>query len=320
MNKIAFLCRDVGRLPTATAGLGLGLASLGWTLDNALSLGGTAQMTGSVLASLLFLPVISKFLLYPAILRQELAHPVASSILPTLPMGLMIVSVTLGLYFPVAGEVLWFLAVVAHFLLLADFIWRHLRSLKVSSVMPSWFIPPVGILTAVLTVPDTFFTSLAYFIMIFGMVSFALLLPLIVYRLIFYPAIADAAKPTIAILAAPASLALASYINLISNPSFWLVLTLLALALVLTFFTYLILIRLLRLPFSPAFAAFTFPLVISASAIYRVTKLFAFHPGTRAYAETLYYLGATELFIATIVVIYVSFLYIRAYLRACKQV
>ena len=310
-----FLClarHGAGRIPTAAASLGLGIASLGWAMENAAPLNGMGQITGAGIASVILAFVAGKFLLHPSLAASEIRHPVAGSILPTFAMGLMVVSKALGTEFPIPGHAMWLFAVALHLVLLAGFVWCRIRSFSLAQMVPAWFVPPVGIITAALTCPDASFAPLARILMLFGVSSFALLLPVMVYRLIFYPEIADTAKPTIAVLAAPASLSLAGYLSVAHQPSLFLAAVLLGIALLMTSVIYLALIRLLRLPFSPAYAAFTFPLVISATALYKAMHLFAANPLTAVYADALRRMAAVELGVATLMVGYVALLYLRA--------
>ncbi len=312
----SLLRHETDRIPTAAASLGLGIASLGWAMENAMPLNGAGQAVGAILASFLLVCIAGKFLLHPTLIAGEMRHPVAGSILPTFAMGLMVVSKAVGVGFPTAAHAVWFFAVALHLFFLAWFTWCHLRSFSFARMVPSWFVPPVGIITAALTCSGAFFAPLADALMLFGLVNFALLLPAMVYRLIFHSEIADAAKPTIAILAAPASLSLAGYLTVEPSPSLLLAAVLLGIALLMTAVIYMALVRLLRLPFSPGYAAFTFPLVISATALYKSMHLFASNPLTTTYAETLRRLATVELFVATLIVGYVAWLYVKAGSRA----
>lgn len=77
-------------------------------------------------------------------------------------------------------------------------------------MVPSWFIPPVGIIVADVAFPGVpALLPFAQTLFVIGLVSYAILLPTMLYRLFFLPQVANAAKPTLAILAAPASLSLA---------------------------------------------------------------------------------------------------------------
>lgn len=74
------------------------------------------------------------------------------------------------------------------------------------------------------------------------------MLPMMIYRFIFTHEIPDAAKPTLAIMAAPASLSLAGYLTVVSEPSPVIVALLFGIAVLMTAIIYLAFTRLLRLP------------------------------------------------------------------------
>lgn len=177
-------------------------------------------------------------------------------------------------------------------------------------MVPSWFVPPVGLIVA-----DVAFSGnpalepVADAVLTFGLLSYTVLLPLMMYRLIFCTGIPDAAKPTIAILAAPASLSLAGYLTVTDQPSPVLVSVLLGIAVLMTSLVYMSFIRLLRLPFSPGYAAFTFPMVIGSTALYKVSGWAAERGLDQLYIDQLRRLADFELVVATIVVVYVAVRY-----------
>ncbi|MGL5156595.1 MAG: TDT family transporter, partial [Aeromonas veronii] len=158
------------------------------------------------------------------------------------------------------------------------------------------------------------FAPLANGLLWFGIICYGLMLPLMLYRLIFSHEVPDAAKPTIAILAAPASLSLAGYLTVSQEPSLLLVAVLLGIAILMTGIIYLAFIKLLRLPFSPGYAAFTFPLVIGATALFKVAHLVEGFAQGSHYVEQIRLLAHFELGVATVVVGYVALRYLMFFL------
>ncbi len=309
------LCRHTASIPTATSGLALGIAALGLGLENALPLYSLGQSIGAMIALGLLLRVACKFILHPRMLLQDLAHPVAGGILPTFSMGLMLISKTLGTWSAPAGEAVWVAAVVLHLLLLAAFVGCRLKSFSLDQILPSWFVPFVGIALVALTVPGPEYEEVAYALMIFGMFNYAVLLPIVLYRLLFSAEVADAAKPTLAIMAAPASLSLAGYLTLEPDPSLLLCAILLGIALLMTALIYVAFIKLLRLPFTPAFASYTFPMAVGATALYKVAGALAAYPAAADCVRQLRFMAVTEMYIATLVVGYVFLRYLIFYIR-----
>lgn len=183
-------------------------------------------------------------------------------------MGMMVVSKALSLHAPAAGEALWFAAVTLHLLFLAGFAWCQLRAFTFSSMVPSWFVPPVGIVTAA---PDLAGRCVRAFR---GRAA-------AVRDRRFRAAAAGDGLPAYLPCGdsrrgqadhshsrGPRQLSLAGYLSVEPRPSLIVTAVLLGVAVLMTVI-YIGLIRLLRLPFSPAYAAFTFPLVISATALFK---------------------------------------------------
>ncbi|WP_019935652.1 TDT family transporter [Oceanimonas smirnovii] len=293
--------------PTPMAGLALGVASLGWSWENTGLFNGQAQNLGAAIAALLLIILTAKFLLHPRLLAQDLAHPVVGSVLPTYAMATMVVSAALP---EPARHLLWLLATGLHLAFLLVFICHRVKEFRLHHMVPSWFVPPVGIIVAAVASPGGVFDPLAQGLMWFGLSCYGLLLPLMLYRLIFCPVVPDAAKPTIAIMAAPASLSLAGYLTVMPQPDLLLVAILLGIAVLMTALIYVAFFHLLRLPFSPGYAAFTFPLVIGATALFKVSDLLGTLDLQGADLNSLRHLAQFELVVATLVVAYVALRYV----------
>ncbi len=300
--------------PTPMAGLALGIASLGWCWENAVALNGYGQLVGAAIASLLLVILAVKFLFHRHLLAQDLAHPVVGSVVPTFAMATMVVSNAIGKFAPVAGDAVWLAAVALHISFLASFAYHRAKNFELSHMVPSWFVPPVGIVVA-----DVSFSGnphlawVAQATLIFGLVAYAVMLPAMIYRLIFAGEIPDAAKPTLAIMAAPASLSLAGYFTVTANPSPVIIAVLFGIAVLMTVVIYLAFIKLLRLPFSPGYAAFTFPMVIGATALFKLTHWMVQMNIAEHYVNQVHVLAVGELWVATAVVTYVAVRYFHFY-------
>ncbi len=301
--------------PTPMAGLALGIASLGWCWENAGALGGKAQWAGAALASALLVMLLVKFVFHHHLLRDELAHPVVGSVAPTFAMALMVVSHSVGLFSIYLGDAIWLAAVILHVIFLVSFIYHRAKEFQLHHMVPSWFVPPVGLIVADVSFSGTaVLAPVADATLFFGLISYAIMLPVMVYRLVFCEQIPDTAKPTIAIMAAPASLSMAGYLTITDSPSPILVALLFGIAVLMTFVTYLSFLHLMRLPFSPGFSAFTFPTVISATALFKMANWLESVGVAQRYCAQVNHLALFELVAATLVVSYVSVRYIHHYL------
>lgn len=299
-------------LPTPMAGLALGVASLGWCLENALPLQGWGQIAGALMASFLLALLVLRFALHFDTLKADLKHPVAGSIVPTFAMALMVISRAALDLLPRFAVGLWCAAVVVHLAALAAFVWWRWRDPGMEKMVPSWFVPPVGLIVADVSFPGVpALLPVAEALLFVGLASYAVLLPLMLYRLFFLPPVAQAAKPTIAIMAAPASLSLAGLLTIHPEPNLLLTALLFGIAVLMTAAIYFAFWHLLRLQFSPGYAAFTFPMAIGATALYKLSALVGRWPEGAAYAGQLRLLAHVELAVAAAVIAYVLVLYLK---------
>lgn len=130
------LPRRLRGLPTPMAGLALGVASLGWCMENALPLNGWGQLIGAFTASALLLLLVLRFILHTETLWEDLKHPVVGSIVPTFAMSLMVISRALLHAFPTFAVGLWCVGVTLHLAALIAFIWFRLRDPVLEKMVP----------------------------------------------------------------------------------------------------------------------------------------------------------------------------------------
>jgi len=307
--------------PTPMAGLALGISSLGWSWESFAPLGGMAQLAGAAIGAILLLILSAKFVLHPHLLRADLAHPVVGSVVPTFAMALMVVSKAIGEGLsPAAGVTLWLVAVALHLGFLVAFVVHRVKAFELHQMVPAWFVPPVGIIVADVAFPGVAaLHPLAIGLLYLGMGLYAILLPVMIYRLIFAAEISDPAKPTIAIMAAPASLSLAGYLTVVELPSPLLIALLAGIAVLMTLIIYLAFLKLLRLPYSPGYAAFTFPMVIGATALTKTDDWMRGDGFSMHDVEIVHGLATLEVIVATGIVGYVALRYLDFYRLAGRE-
>ncbi|WP_461535916.1 TDT family transporter [Spongorhabdus nitratireducens] len=308
------LVQRLKKIPTPLGGLALGIASLGAVWGSIMPACQYMPWISAAIAALLLTAIASKFVTSPELLKEELSHPVIGSVLPTCTMATMVIAQSVMEFWPELARSLWVLAVAGHLLLLVAFVRFRLKDFRLQHMVPSWFIPPVGIIVAAVTSKGMGFESLAQGLFLFGLCAYALELPVMLYRLVFAEAIPTAALPTFAVMAAPASLSLAGYLTISSQPGYLLIMILAPLAIFMTAMVYVAFIRLLKLPFSPGYAAFTFPMVIGATALIKLAHLLQADGYLQAY-KVVSGIAMAELAIATLMVTYVALRFARHYLQ-----
>ncbi|MEI8652327.1 TDT family transporter [Pseudoalteromonas sp. Hal273] len=307
--------------PTAMAGLALGIASMGWTWENVFNLNSQGQFLGAVLAGVLVLLLAAKFLLHPHLLKADLAHPVAGSVIPTFAMANLVISNSVGQFNQLAGDIMWVLAFVLHLTFLVSFLYQRAKKFNFEDMAPSWFVPPVGIIIADVTFSgNPTLAWLAYSALVIGISTYAIMLPIMFYRFLLALKSDYEIQPTLAILAAPASLTLVGYFHVLANPSIVIVGALFILAIIKTLIVYVLFIKLLSRPFTPSYAAFTFPMVIGATALFKMADWMQSINLAMPYVDTVNYLAKFELIVATAVVCYVSGWYFCLFKLSKQQV
>ncbi|WP_165053203.1 MULTISPECIES: TDT family transporter [unclassified Adlercreutzia] len=306
-------------MPVPTAGVALGLASLGNLLapwSPALHI-----VCGSLSLAMVALLVL-KVVVHPKLMRDDLGNSIAASVSGTLFMSIMLLARYAA---PVAFEAafaIWALAVVGHCVLIVWFTVKFIRKLKLPEVFPTYFICYVGIIVASVTSPAFGQQELGRILFWFGFTCYIALFVLVTLRYAKHPA-PEAARPLFCIYAAPMSLALVGYLSVYDEPNATFVAVLLALAQALYFFVIFHLPKFLKLSFYPSFAAMTFPFVISATALSQGTECLAGAgilalEGSAAGA-LLGALTVCETLFATGMVVFVLAHYLRFFYRAFTE-
>ena len=262
----------------------------------------------SLIGIIIFILILLKIIFFKKAVLDKLKHPVISSIIPTYSMGIMLMSVYLKTFIGNSSIYIWYIGIILHIILLINYTIKFIFNFKTEKIFPSIFIVYVGLVVSSITAKAFNALLIGKIFFYFGFISFIILLILVLYRLKKYPKLPTLAKPTIAILAAPASLNLAGYLSIIESKSISFVYILLGISLFLTFSVLVYLPKLKKDGFSPGFSAFTFPFAISALA---GKKAYVFLSLNSENFLWLKYLVKFEEIIALTLVLYVLVNYIK---------
>lgn len=295
----------IKNLPLPVCGLILGATSVGNLLKD-LGLTVVGNLYGICGMFFMLLVMLKVVFYFPEIL-QELKQPVIASVSPTFSMSWMIICTYLLPILPYSVVFfLWGISVLIHLSLMVYFTLTFAVSppQNIQKIFPSWFIMYVGV--GVITVTSVkFYLPLGLVMFYLGLILYLFLLPLVLYRMYKVKDLPESALPLTTILAAPGSLLLAGYLKAFSSPVYFLVISLFVLSQVLYGVALTWVKKNLALPFYASYAAFTFPLVITATACYGMEKYLAgniFQPVVRI-------LRYIEVLVAALIVVYVFFRY-----------
>ena len=253
----------IKKVPVPLCGVMLGTAALGNLLQSYSE--GVRYVCG-VVAGLLLVLVLLKWILFPKMVKEDLGNPIMASVAGTFPMALMLLSVYVKPFIGQAAFYIWILAILLHVALIIYFTVKFVVKLQMPKVFASYYIVYVGIAVASITAPAYEQLKIGAAAFWFGFVCLLALLVLVTIRYVKYPNVPDPAKPLICIYAAPMNLCIAGYVQSVTPKSAGFLLGMFVVACVLYVFALVKAIGFLKMPFFPSYASFTFPFVISAIA------------------------------------------------------
>ncbi len=263
----------------------------------------------SGLAVLFFIHLIFGMVSYRKLVRNQLRDPLIASVFPTFFMQGMLISsylaswTFLGAWTMFLASFLWWISLVGLILLMVYYICSFVIPFKWENIYPSWTVLFVGIGVAPLTIFVSHQYWLGQIIFWYCLLASILVLPIVFYKT-FKIGLAEATLPNMMTICAPISLITAAYVASFPNPNNLLLLFLIILGQALYFFILYQPPTLFRRSFSAGFSAFTFPLVISATAL----KAFLLHFNIGITGQIFY---VCEVLIALVVVLRVTFLYLK---------
>lgn len=301
-------------IPLVSSGLVLGLLGLGNLLkDVSLSLNALC----GILAILVWLHLLYSMFNNVNHVKDQLNSPLVSSVFTTFFMSGFLGTTYLNTFFSHISFIhhiitpLWFLCLIGILTHMIIFSHKYLKSFSLENVYPSWTVLYIGIAIAGLTAPVSGYFFIGKLTVIYGFLATCIVLPLVFKRLKVYP-LQTSIKPNTSTICAPFSLVAAAYVLAFPEAHVFVVILFLILSQVFYFYIVFQLPKLLREPFSPVFSAFTFPLVISATALKNSIPLLIL-------PEFWNWLLYFEMLLATVIVFRVFFGYVHLFLKPAKN-
>ena len=292
--------------PFALSGLILGLAALGNLLA---SYSPKLRLAIGAIAMILFVPYVIKIFTNFSDLVEELKQPLPASVFPTFPMAIMLLSTYLTPMFGISLEVakyIWWVGLIINIIIYLYFLFKFAFKGNMKFVFPTWGVITCGFVVASVTAPLFEKVELGQWLFWIGLIGGLIVLPFMLIRVYKMRDLPAPALPTITVLCAPFSLLVAGYVSSFQGQHNVTLLTaLLILAQVIYITTVVQVPRFIKGGFYPTFAALTFPLVISALSFKLAAPVLGWTSPVVTGLITL------ETIIATVVVFYVLFAYLK---------
>lgn len=293
----------IKKVPIPIAGLMLALATTG---NLVLSYGVVFRNIFGIISACVLLLILMKMFTYPTDMLEHVKNPVVASVAPTFTMGLILLSTYIKPYFPTMAVAIWISSILLHCVFIIYFTQKYIFNFNIKKVFPSYFIVYVGIVVVSVTAPAFNLLGVGQAAFWFGFITYICLLIIVLYRLFVIKEIPEQALPTVAIMAAPASLCLAGYLASFQVKSTSMVVFLGGLSLIMFIGVLIYLPTMLKIKFYPSYSSFTFPLAISAVAM-KQSNVFLIKIHKPIYA--LKYLVNFQEILAVLIIMYVLVLY-----------
>ena len=261
----------LSKIPLPIAGVGLGLASLG-NLLKPYSI--SVYILCGILAFIFILMVASKFIFCAQDFIEEFRSPVISSVFAAFFMAIMVLTNYIPERFILFAFMIWIFAFIGHISLIIYFSIRRFSNFSLKDIFPTYFVAYVGPIVASVTCVPFKLQSVGKIIVILGLAAFIILFVLVTFRY-FKHEVDVPLKPLLCLYTAPMSLTIAGYCAVFENKS--LVLLFIGGCIAQTIYVIVLtqLPKFLKTQFYPSFAAFTFPFVITATALKQIVANFS---------------------------------------------
>ena len=253
--------------------------------------------------TIILLLYIVKLIRFPGTCKKEYENVVPCSLYAGFTMVLMILSSYYYTWVPALGRVLLLVAVAIHAVHILVFTYRNvIKKRDINTFVPSWFVTYNGIMVSCVIGAAMGITPVLNVVLVYGICVYFVIIPFMLYRLVTVE-VKPPVYHTMAVLLAPCSLCVVSYLNLVKEPNRILLYVLYLCVLASLAFVLIKLPKFFAFPFSPGFAGMTFPMCIGIVATNKMSAYFA--GSSEALSGALAQLGGIQTYITTMIVGYV---------------
>ncbi len=256
------------------------------------------------LAGFVLLLYIIKIIKYPSVIKDEYGVVIPASLYAGFTMITMILGSYIFEYNPQIGKVIWFAGLIIHAIHILVFTYKNvIKKRSIDTFVPTWFVTYNGIMVSCVVGGAMNESQILTYVTYYGIGIYLLLIGLLIYRLIKF----EIKKPmlqTTAVVLAPCSLCVVSYLNVINTPNHMVVYFLYACVLASLTFVIVMLPKYFSHDFHPGFAALTFPMAIGVVASTKMTS-FLTNIGNTQLAGYTSALSSLQLYLTTMIIGYV---------------
>ena len=269
-------------------------------------------------ATVILVLYIIKIVSYPKVCLEEYKTTVPCSLYAGFTMVMMILGSYYFDFVPALGKGMWIAGLAIHAVHILIFTYRNVISKRdVNTTVPSWFVTYNGIMVSCVVGGAMNAAGVLKYVVYYGILIYFILIPVMIWRLLTVE-VKPPVYHTMAVVLAPCSLCVVSYLNVISDPVPALVYVLYACVLASLAFVIFKLPRFFSFPFVPGYAGMTFPMCIGIVATTKMSGYLA-GQGNEALAGMLTQLSGFQVYITSMIVGYVLLNFLMMALRVNKK-
>ncbi|MDU4884343.1 TDT family transporter [uncultured Clostridium sp.] len=260
----------------------------------------------SWIAVIVLLSYIIKMMVYPKTCIKEYSNTVPAS----LYAGFTMITMILGSYFynasPVFGKTLWFTGLILHAIHILIFTYRNVvKGVNMQTFVPSWFVTYNGIMVSTVVGGVMNEPAICKIVVYYGIAVFTIIIPFMLYRLLKHE-LKEPMYHTQAILLAPSSLCLVSYLNFIETPNKFIIYYLYLAVICALIFIIIKLPTFFSFIFHPGFAGLTFPMAIGTVASSKMSA-YLIGQGYETFGNVINQISGIQIYITTGIISVVLF-------------
>ncbi len=255
-------------------------------------------------ATIILILYIVKIITYPKVCVNEYKNTVPCSLYAAFDMILMILGSYYFDYLPGFGKTLWAIGLGIHVVHLLVFTYRNvIKERNINTFVPSWFVTYNGIMVSCVVGGAMNAAGILKYVVYYGIIIYFILIPIMIWRLIKVE-VKDPVYHTMAVVLAPCSLCVVSYLNVIKEPKAAMVYLLYACVLASLVFVVVKLPKFFAYSFVPGFAGLTFPMAIGIVASQKMAGYLT-GIGNESLAKTVTQISGIQIYLTTMIIGYV---------------
>ena len=255
-------------------------------------------------ATIIFLLYIVKIVKFPKTCKSEYEMTVPCSLYAGFTMVLMILGSYYFDYAPALGKAMWAVGVAVHAVHILIFTYRNvIKKRDINTFVPSWFVTYNGIMVSCVVGGAMNAAGILKYIVYYGIIIYLVIIPIMIWRLLKVEVKAPVYH-TMAVVLAPCSLCVVSYLNVIKEPNGMLLSFLYICVLASLAFIIIKLPKFFAFPFAPGFAGMTFPMAIGIVASTKMAGYLA-GIGNESLAAVVTQISGFQIYLTTMIIGYV---------------